>query len=522
MILDKRRAGVLLHLTSLPCKYGYGALNREAMNFVDFLAECKLSLWQMLPIHPTHGLSHPDFLSPYQCQSVHAGNPLLISLQVLADQEIVTRNRPRFKFPEDSKQLTEYRYESLKVAYHYFCNFCKDTTTVIDHHKFTRFQEENKQWLEDYALFRVLKEKFEHRPWWEWDKAYRDKDPQALAQIQQECQSQLEQQYYEQFLFFQQWDRLKNYANNRGVYLVGDMPFFVAEDSVEMWVYRDNFLLNDQGRAKYFAGTNPQDDYFKPGEGQCWKLPVYNWDHMETNNFQWWIQRFNTMSCLFDMVRLAHFRGYVRTWAIPSETSDPKDGFWLPAHGEKMFERLKKEWQHPIPLMVDDIGVEKKRERDVYDLWHEKFRVEDGSGKIQSKMFGMKVLQLGFTKGDLRNLHLPHHYTPNRVAYTGTYDSDTTLGWLNHLGENRKFVFDYFNIHEQDEVMSVLIRYVIQSPAYFAIIPMQDILRLDGEHRMNTPGEVDGCWQWQFQWTQLTNPMKSELRKLVEWYQRSV
>ena len=234
---------------------------------------------------------------------------------------------------------------------------------TIEQHKFVQFQNENKQWLEDYSLFRLLKQRFEYRPWWEWEKPYRDRDPQVLTQFRQEYATQIEQQYYEQFLFFQQWDSLKNYAHKRGVYLIGDMPFFVAEDSVEMWAYRDNFLLNQEGRAKYFAGTDPQEDYFKPGIGQCWGLPIYDWDYMASNGFQWWVQRFNTMSRLFDMVRLTHFRGYVRTWAIPSETANPKKGYWLPARGEEMFERLKTEWQHPIPLIVDDIGIEKETEK---------------------------------------------------------------------------------------------------------------------------------------------------------------
>jgi len=222
------------------------------------------------------------------------------------------------------------------------------------------------------------------------------------------------------------------------------------------------------------------------------------------------------------MVRLTHFRGYVRTWAIPSETSNPKDGFWLPAHGKKMFERLKTEWQHPIPMIADDIGVEKEKETDVYRLWHEDFRVMDQTGRIQSKMFGMKVLQLGFTEGSLRNLHLPHHYTPTRAAYTGTHDNDTTLGWFYKLDKNQKIVSEYFNVDmfKHDDIISALIRGIFHSCAHFVIIPMQDILRLGSQHRMNTPGEIDGCWQWQFQWEKLPEPMKSELRKLVEWYQR--
>jgi len=524
VILDKRRAGVLLHLTSLPCKYGYGALNKEAMNFVDFLAECKLSLWQMLPIHPTHGLSHPDFLSPYQCQSVHAGNPLLISLQSL-DEQGVELQKLKFKLPDDNKSLAEYRYICLKTAYNYSR---QNATTDVEGEKyaFIRFQHKNSWWLKDYALFRVIKERFGHSPWWDWEKPYRDRDPQTLAKIQQECQIQLEQQCYEQFVFVQEWHRLKNYANNKKVYLIGDMPFFVAEDSVEMWAYRDNFLLNDQGRAKYYAGTEPQDDYFKQGQGQCWKLPVYNWDHMETNNFQWWIQRFNTMSRLFDMVRLTHFRGYVRTWAIPSETSNPKDGFWLPAHGEKMFERLKTEWQHPIPMIVDDIGVEKENEKNAYNLWHDKFSIEDTKNQIQSRMFGTRVLQLGFSGKEEKNSHIPHNYTINRVVYTGTHDHPPILCWFNQLeGEKRANMFNYFNIHEEEagreQLTSVLIRNIFGSVSKFAIIPMQDILRLaNSQDRMNTPGEIDGCWQWQFQWTQLKNPMKIELRQLVEWYQR--
>jgi len=258
---------------------------------------------------------------------------------------------------------------------------------------------------------------------------------------------------------------------------------------------------------------------------------------METNNFQWWIQRFNTMSRLFDMVRLTHFRGYVRTWAIPSETSNPKDGFWLPkppAHdenqlpspGEKMFERLKTEWQHPISLIVDDIGVEKEREPDVYDLWHEEFRIKDNQKRILSRMFGMKVLQLGFSGEVEKNSHVPFLYSINRVIYTGTHDHSTTLDWFNQLeNEKKKKVFNYFHIHEdeagRDELMSILICHIFQSASNFVIVPMQDILRLNNPlHRMNTPGEIDGCWQWQFQWKQLTGSMKNELSKWVEWYQR--
>ncbi|MCK5663281.1 MAG: 4-alpha-glucanotransferase [Thiotrichaceae bacterium] len=458
----KRRAGILLHPTSLP---GKGDLGQEAYNFVDFLANSGISLWQMLPLGPPH-----DDLSPYQCQSVHAANPVLISLEHLVKKGWIT----------EQSSLKEARIGFEKNA------------NQADRAAFLAFIEEHKYWLEDYALFRALRLEHNNVAWWDWSPDLRDRVPQALKAAKLRLKSIIEQNRFEQFVFFSQWHELKEYAHEKGVYLFGDIPIFVAEDSADVWACRENFLLDAEGKATIVAGVPP--DYFSE-TGQRWGNPHYNWDYMQENGFSWWRERLKSANLLFDVARIDHFRGFEASWAIPASCKTAIEGEWIKVPGEALFNTLT---DIDLPLVAEDLGI---ITREVTAL-REKFGLP-----------GMKILQFAFDGGN-DNPYLPHNLIEECIVYTGTHDNNTTLGWFNELPEHTQhYVCDYLHVASNDMPWS-LIEAAFASVAQWAIIPMQDVLALDGTHRMNIPSVEKGNWCWRFEWSQLPPDINNNLRQL--------
>ena len=510
---EKRRAGVLLHLTSLPSTLGNGTMGKQAYRFVDFLRECGLSVWQVLPIHPPQnvpvGTPHRDFLSPYQPQSVHAGNPMLIDLEKLINKGWLPRKSLSSFNIQDDKQLEqsfEYRRACLKEAYPYFSEHAPKT----DHDNYQQFIKENSEWLDDYALFCALKDFNKGTCWWDWqDKGYRNYEPTALNEARKSLADSIEQYRFIQFAFFNQWHELRKYADENGVYLFGDMPFFVARDSVDVWSKRDHFLLDEEGKPTVVAGV-PHPDHYST-TGQCWGNPLYKWDTMMQNGdqFQWWIERFKTLSQFFDLIRLSHFRGFKACWAIP-EACDPdaSQGKWIEVPGKALFETLFKTPQPALVLVVDD--VEDLSNEEVIAL------------RNQFNLPSIKILQLAFSDKDTSDYYLPHYHARQGVVYTGTHDNNSTLGWFEELSEKvRQYVCKYLD-NANPDMPWVLINTALASPTRLAIIPMQDILGLGAEHRMNTPGTSNSRnWRWQFKWLQITSDIEKKLKELVERYERN-
>jgi len=513
-ILDKRRAGVLLHITSLPSTLGFGSMGRHAYRFVDFLKECGLSVWQVLPIHPLHHVPletpHRDFLSPYQPMSAFAGNPMLINLRKLIDKGWL----PRMVFPTFDGQIEkafEYRRQHLKNAYFHFSRHANshDKQKFDDFVQHNEQQHNEQQWLRDYALFCALKDFYNGACWWNWqDKGHRNHDLASLQKfIEREDKKHcLNRYYFEQFAFFTQWAELKKYANDQGVYLFGDMPFFMARDSVEVWAHREYFQLDQDGIPLFLSGYPSKNDNFSPSEGQCWGHPLY-----DEEDFEWWLNRFKSANTQFDLVRLTHFQGFHHCWAIENSLSiNPMNGELQPTLGRMLFNSLQK-LDLPLIFVAEDIGSSE-------DVW--KLRNEFQFHK-------MKLLQLAFdTKKEdylyLKNPHLPHNHSARDVVYTGTHDSDTTKGWFFRAGyeERRKFVCSYLNARAE-EMPFPIIRAAFQSSSKLAMVPMQDYLSLDGKCRMNEPGtSKHKNWRWQFQWTQITQDVEHKIKELVELYER--
>ncbi len=485
--LDRRRAGVLLHITSLPGQAATGDMGEDAYHFVDFLAAAGLTVWQTLPLSPPQ-----HDLSPYQARSVHAGNRRLIALAPLVEQGWVEPS---------VLQLDCLSYEcKQEILFGAWAGFNK---LASDHQRerLASFIGKQQFWLEDYALFEALHQE-NHCGWWGWPAGLRDRQPQALAEARSRLSEELEYFYFEQYLFFDQWLELKHYANARGIQMFGDMPIFVAHDSAEVWAKRDNFLLNRQGELTVVAGVPP--DYFA-ATGQRWGNPLYDWEIMERDGFSFWIERIQTQIVMFDMVRVDHFRGFEAYWEIPSEDDTAVNGHWVKAPGNALFEQLYKSYKQ-LPMVAEDLGI----------ITTEVDALRDRFG-----LPGMKVLQFAFN-GDAENPYLPFQYQSNTVVYTGTHDNNTTLGWYRSLDDHtRQFVDEYLG-HSQEPMPWSLIRTALASPARLAILPMQDILGLGGEHRMNLPGTTEGNWGWRFDWAQVKDDLSVRLRHSLGMYGRLV
>lgn len=483
---ERRRAGILLHPTSLPGSVGNGELGLEAYRFVDFLADCKVGLWQMLPLGPTH-----SDLSPYQCFSVHAGNTRLISLQRLVEAGWLD------DASLDPKQdIPAQRKLRLTAAHNGFLRHADDELRAA----LEAFIEQHTHWLDDFALYQALRDEFNGMAWFDWPAPLRDRDPTALEEARRRLASAIEQVQFEQFLFFRQWLDLRHYANEHGVLLFGDIPIFVAYDSAEVWASHQWFELDAQGGLKVVAGVPP--DYFSE-TGQRWGNPHYDWKALADDGYRWWLERIHTQLELFDLLRIDHFRGFEAYWEINAASDTAMDGRWVPGPGADFFEALRREFGK-LPLVAEDLGV---------------ITPEVTALRKQFGLPGMKILQFAFD-GSSDNPYLPHNHEPLSVVYTGTHDNNTTLGWYEELsGEQRAFIHRYLGLAD-DSMPWTLVHTALASVARLAVLPMQDVLALDASHRMNIPGIAEGNWQWRFEWEQLRPEYGERLRDWVQLYGR--
>lgn len=476
-----RSGGILLHVSSLPGDQGVGSLSKEAYRWIDFLADARLKLWQICPLGPV-GYGN----SPYQTYSAFAGNPYFIDLKQLFELGLLSREHS-YKIDSsphqvDYEKVVAMKNKLLRLA---FRNFSK-------REDYLSFEEEESYWLADYALFMSLKEHFGGKSWSEWPVEIRLREAEAIKQYQELLSQDIDYHKFLQYLFMKQWQSLHNYAGEKGVRIIGDIPIFVSYDSVEAWSKPEMFLFDTNRKPTVVAGVPP--DYFSD-TGQLWGNPLYDWDYMKSENFAWWIKRFEHMMKLTDITRIDHFRGFAAYWAIPYGDKTAENGKWQPVPGEEFFDTLEKELGK-LPIIAEDLGYITE---DVHQL-RNKFDLP-----------GMKVLQFAFT--DMDNIYLPHHYRENCVVYTGTHDNDTLLSWYNSLSEQEKnFVQEYIDYNEDEDVCWQLIGLAWHSRADIAIAPIQDFLCLDNWARMNKPGTVESNWQWRLDEKYLC----SELSKRIE------
>ena len=502
-----RASGILLHPSSLPGPFGIGDLGPEAYAFADFLAASGQSLWQVLPLGPT---GYGD--SPYQCYSAFAGNTLLISPEQLtaeglldrSDSVAISLNVERVEFG----RVHEVKEALLRKAYERY----KRTTDTNLRSAFETFAQRYADWLEDYALFRALKDAHHGVAWNEWEPALVRRTPAALTRAREELQEQVEAQMFYQFLFFRQWFALKLYCNERGIKLVGDLPIFVAHDSADVWTNPDQFKLDKNGTPVVVAGVPP--DYFST-TGQLWGNPLYNWDRMLEDGFKWWIKRVEATLNVVDIVRVDHFRGFAASWEIPGGDKTAERGRWVESPGRELFTAIRKALGS-LPIIAEDLGV----------ITPDVVALRDEFG-----FPGMRILQFAFGS-DSRNIDLPHNYAPNVAAYTGTHDNDTTVGWFRSVaGEGstrtakqiereRNFCMNYLNT-DGKEIHWDFIRALFATVANTAIVPLQDVLGLGTEARMNLPNSIEGNWSWRFMANALTDEIGARLKTLTELYGRA-
>ncbi|MBQ2662325.1 MAG: 4-alpha-glucanotransferase [Clostridia bacterium] len=477
------QSGVLMHISSLPSKYGIGSLGREAFRFVDFVKNSGLSIWQVLPISPT---SCGD--SPYQGSSTFAGNPYFIDLELLFEDGLLT---------EEELESAVYDGNPEKVDYSRLYNERESLLRKAFSRASMELQTEslafaaNEKWLRDYAQYMVRKKHFGEKPWQEWDEEGYEIDQHELRYYE-----------FEQYIFFKQWNALKEYANKNGVLLMGDMPIYVALDSADVWANPRDFELDAKGKPVCVAGVPP--DYFSEN-GQRWGNPLYDWKHMEQTGFYWWRERMRVAAKRYNIVRIDHFIGMVRFYSIPAEAETAKEGVWRRGPGIKLFQAVADVTQN-LTIIAEDLGIVTQQVKALLK---------------KLNLSGMKVLQFAFGS-DKRNPHLPHNIREEAVLYTGTHDNDTMLGWWKNASEYEKEnARMYLGQLDESNVCFAMIEEAFASRANTVIIPMQDFLELSSDARMNTPSTVEGNWQWRMKEGQATPALSDRILRLNQLYRRN-
>ncbi len=478
-----RSAGILLHVTSLPSRFGVGDLGPHAHRFVDFLHNAGQTYWQVLPLVP---VGYGD--SPYASPSTFAGNSTLISPDVLVDWNLSSREALQdFELDATDRVSFETAGRNKKIIVAQARErFELEPGTAAD--EFDRFCRANSAWLEDYALFMAIKHAHGERAWTEWPVALRDRRPEAIGQAIQLLADEIADQKFGQFLFFKQWKALKAYCNSRGVNVVGDIPIYVAHDSADVWSNRSLFRLNDDGSPTVVSGVPP--DYFSE-DGQRWGNPLYRWDVMHESGYDWWIQRMRAALGMYDVIRLDHFRGFEAYWEVPANERTARNGRWVPGPGAALFDALHGAIGQ-MPIIAEDLGL-----------------ITDGVRELKARYNfpGMAILQFGFDS-DPSNAFLPHNYSRNLWAYTGTHDNETVHGW--YAGEKnttqtrdqveraREYCRTYLRVRddEVDDLHWSFLHALYASIADVSIAPLQDVLGLGADGRMNEPGSVGKNWVW--------------------------
>ncbi len=485
--LNSRRAGVLLHISSLPGEGICGDFGQEAYNFVNFLHDSGVTVWQTLPLGMTHGDG-----SPYQCLSAHAGNPVFINIKWLEDKGWL-----KFTEGQTSPKNGDAVTKSGLIA-KAFSSF-QSLAGTEDKKEFEQFCVDKSNWLDDFALFLAIKQEFANQSWSQWPSGLKNRQAAALKKAKTRLKPLIENIKFEQFVFFKQWSELKEHARQKNVLLFGDIPIFVSYDSSDVWANRSVFKLDKSGEMSVVAGVPP--DYFSE-TGQRWGNPHYDWKYLNKTGFQWWIDRIKTQSELFDIVRIDHFRGLEAAWEIPADEGTAINGKWVLAPGKELLSAIEKECS--IDLVAEDLGI---------------ITEEVDALRTEFGLPGMKILQFAFD-GNADNFYLPHNHEQNSVVYTGTHDNDTTLGWFNSLNDHEKYrVYEYLGF-SKTSMPYTLIGTAFSSVANLAIVPMQDILELGAEDRMNTPGTCEGNWGWRFNWSQLDDERARRFSHLVKLFGR--
>jgi 4-alpha-glucanotransferase len=503
-----RASGILLHPTSLPGPHGVGDLGPEAYRFVDFLHAAGLKLWQVLPLNPT---GYGD--SPFQCFSASAGNPLLINLDRFVEKGILNKSDlgeiPTLPLETvNYGRVIAYKTPLLKKAARNFL----ETATSSDRGGFETFCRANANWLDDFALFMAVKDAHDLVAWTRWPADIAARKPDALRTWSARLSREIEAIKYWQFEFIQQWQDLRAYARERSIRIIGDIPIYVAQDSADVWANREFFWLDAQGNATKISGVPP--DYFS-ATGQLWGNPIYNWARLKETNYKWWVDRFGAAMRLYDIMRIDHFRGFEAYWEVPGGESTAKNGQWVKGPGGELFSVVQSELGE-LPIIAENLGV---------------ITPEVEAIRTQFNYPGMAILQFAFGNDPQGPSFRPHNYERNLVAYTGTHDNDTTVGWWSSKGtgdsirtaddvlKEHEFARAYLGL-EDDDVHWALIRAILASVANTAIIPLQDVLGVGSSARMNLPGTSSGNWRWRVRPQALGDELASKLQEMNRVYDR--
>lgn len=487
-----RKSGILLHISSLPSDYGIGTMGKEAYKFVDFLKTAKQTLWQILPVGPT---SYGD--SPYQSFSTNAGNPYFIDLDTLCEEGLLKKSDySQIKWGTDAER-TDYeaiynnRFKVLRKAF--------DSFKTGDLTAFNEFLQKNEKWISNYALFMSIKDTMNGKSWLDWDDNLRKRDPHSLWEFKSTHEDDVMFWEFLQFKFFEQWNKLKKYANENGISIIGDIPIYVALDSAEVWVYPDLFELDENLMPTAVAGCPP--DAFSP-TGQLWGNPLYNWEKHREFGYNWWIDRIKSATTLYDIVRIDHFRGFEGYYSIPYGHETAENGKWLKGPGMDLFNAVKNELGD-LPIIAEDLG----------------FLTEDVHELLKNSGFpGMKVLEFAFDPKE-ESSYLPHKYNQNSVVYVGTHDNNTVNGWIKELD---KATLDFCKkyLDAEDDLVWKLIKTAMSSVSETAVIQMQDYLELGEAARMNTPSTSGGNWQWRMNKKALTKKLAEKIADITRTYGR--
>lgn len=500
--VTSRGAGILLHITSLSSNFGSGDLGPAAYRFADFLKDARQKYWQILPLSPTESACA---YSPYSSFSSMAGNTLLISPELMVaddlldDTDISGLYRP-ISHKADFEEAEKIRTVLLDLAYYRFHNNPDHALQKA----FKLFCEEESYWLNDFALYEVIKGHYQGLSWRLWDSDLKNRKKKALTAFNKTHKEEILKSKFRQFVFFAQWKKLKDYCNASGILILGDMPFYVSHNSADVWINPQIFQLDEQLEMAAEAGVPP--DYFN-ADGQLWRMPVFNWARLKKTHYSWWIQRIRKNTELFDLLRFDHFRAFSAYWEIPAGESTARNGSWKKGPGEDFFDEVKKQLGE-LPFIAEDLG---DIDQAVYEL-RDKYALP-----------GMKVLQFAFTADMATSVAIPHRYTENSVVYTGTHDNNTTVGWFSHDASalERSNLASYTGKHvKADNVHHIMARLAYGSVSKIAILPMQDVIGMGGDCRMNVPATENGNWRWRMPANQPGNTELDLLKYFVNTFGR--
>ncbi len=491
---NQRGSGILMHITSLPGKFGIGTFGKEAYEFVDFLEKAGQKYWQILPLGPT---GYGD--SPYQTFSSFAGNPYFICLDLLRRKGLLKQreykdlNFGRNRKNVDYKKISENKMAVLRLAY--------NRSKRNGQEEFCEFEKEHKYWLSDYSLFMALKLKFRNKPWFKWESSLKSRDPKSLKKYKEELIDEIYFWVFLQYTFFEQWKNLKQYANDKGIKIIGDIPIYTAYDSSDTWTHNDIFLLDNHMVPVSVSGC-PPDSFSKTG--QLWGNPIYNWQLLEKEDYDWWMKRIEASKNLYDIIRLDHFRGFESFWEVPFGEHTSINGRWVKGPGFHFFKMVKKKFPD-LQIIAEDLGFLTPNVKELLD---------------ETGFPGMKVLLFAFDSRK-KSMYLPHHYKENCAAYTGTHDNETVMCWLKRTKKSYKaYAKKYLKLSRKEGYHWGFIRSVWCSAARIAIAPMQDFLGLGCSARMNTPSTLGLNWKWRVTEEQMTDKLAKKIYEITDLYER--